>query len=289
MGELSQSEIASKHHLASGEGWNTCDEICRAGPRDPAFEERHTHISVSAVLSGTFVYRSARARVLMAPGSLLLGERDAPFSCSHEHGIGDRCVAFYFDPVFVEEIASEIPGVRRIVFNTNRIPPCQSLAPLFADIRTFVDSGAQYAAEELALRMAGATLRMVGADRDVQVNGRDERRISHALAIIEKNLTAQLSVATLAAEVEMTRYHFLRTFHRTVGETPYRYILNRRLVLAAQRLSTSPNGVLEIALDCGFGDLSEFTRHFRSRFGTPPAAYRRERSLLNNRKSRIKR
>lgn len=289
MSELTQSEIASKYLLASGEGWNVCDEVCSPGPHNPAFEERHSHTSVSAVLSGTFVYRSARARVLMAPGSLLLGEREAPFSCSHEHGIGDRCVAFYFDPVFVEDVASEIPGVRRIVFNTNRIPPCHLLAPLFADIRTFVHSCAQHAGEELALRLVAAALRIVGSGRDVPVHDRDERRISQALAIIEKNLTSQLSVATLAAEVEMTRYHFLRIFHRTVGETPYRYILNRRLVLAAQRLSTRPNGVLEIALACGFGDLSEFTRHFRSRFGAPPAAYRRERSILNTRKSRINR
>lgn len=44
---------------------------------------------------------------------------------------------------------------------------------------------------------------------------------------------------------------------------------------AAQRLLDTQDGVLEIALEVGFGDLSEFTRRFRDRFGLPPAAFRR--------------
>jgi AraC-like DNA-binding protein len=276
MGELSKNSLATKRLLTSGEGWSACDVVCRAGPKDAAFEEQHAWISVSAVLSGTFVYRSSRARVLMAPGSLLLGEQGAPFCCSHEHGTGDRCVAFYFDPPLIEELAYQIPGVKRTGFRVNRIPPIEALAPLFADVYALSDDGAVDAGEELALRMAGAALSLSVGVSNTQVRGRDEKRVSVALRIINQRIADSLSVGAIASEVEMSRYHFLRTFHRITGETPYRYILNRRLILAAERLRNTSEGVLEVALECGFGDLSEFARRFKKRFGVTPAAYRQQ-------------
>jgi hypothetical protein len=237
--ELLQNSLATKRLLASGEGWSACDVVCRAGPKDTPFEEQHAWVSVSAVLSGTFVYRSTGARVLMAPGSLLLGVQGASFCCSHEHGTGDRCVAFYFDPVMIEEIAYQIPGVRRTGFVLNRIPPIQALAPLFADVQALSDHGAVNAGEELALRLVGAALSLSDGVSYTQACGRDEKRVSAALRIINQRLTGALSIGAIASEVEMSRYHFLRTFHRTTGETPYRYILNRRLILAAERLCTT--------------------------------------------------
>jgi AraC family transcriptional regulator len=125
--------------------------------------------------------------------------------------------------------------------------------------------------------MAGAALRLARSGRDFDVSGRDERRMTQVLRLIEQKLTEPLSIARLAKEVGMSRYHFLRIFHRTIGETPYRYILNRRLALVAERLSITSESVLDAALVCGFGDLSEFTRCFRARFGITPERYRQQK------------
>jgi AraC family transcriptional regulator len=233
-------------------------------------------MSVSAVLSGDFAYRSNQGRVLMAPGSLLLGQEGNSFCCTHDHGVGDRCVAFYFAPGLIEELAAEIPSVSRTRFEMHRIPPIQELVPLFSDVRALADRDDANASEELALRIAGAALRLSRSGRDFKVNGRDERRMTEALRVIEERLTEPLSIATLANEVGMSRYHFLRIFHRTIGETPYRYILSRRLVFVAERLSSTSENILDAALACGFGDLSEFTRRFRARFGVTPGMYRQD-------------
>jgi AraC family transcriptional regulator len=273
--------LATSRLLVSGAGFSVCDEVCRAGPKDPVFEEQHARMSVSAVLSGNFVYRSNRGHVLMAPGSLLLGQQGSCFCCTHDHGVGDRCVAFYFDPGLIEEFAGEIPNVSRTRFEMHRVPPLQALVPLFSDVRTLADGRDASAGEELALRMAGAALRLASSGRDLKVNGRDERRITQALRVIEQRLTEPLSIATLAKEVGMSRYHFLRTFHRTIGETPYRYILNRRLVSVAECLSSTSESVLDVALACGFGDLSEFARRFRATFGVTPAMYRQRTHPLH--------
>ena len=52
--------------------------------------------------------------------------------------------------------------------------------------------------------------------------------------------------------------------------TPHQYILRARLRQAAVRLKTSSDKVLEIALDTGFGDLSNFNHAFRAEFGVSP-------------------
>lgn len=274
MSDRLRKSLATSRLLVSGHGFSVGDVVCRAGPKDPVFEEQHVWTSVSAVLSGNFVYRSERGRVLMAPGSLLLGQQGNCFCCTHDHGVGDRCVAFYFDPGWIEELAAEIPSVRRACFAMHRVPPFQTLVPLLSDVRALADGGESSAGEELALRMAGAALRLAQSGSDLRVNTRDERRMTEVVRIIEERLTEPLSIATLAKEVGMSRYHFLRTFQRTIGETPYRYVLSRRLVFVAKRLSSTSENVLDAALACGFGDLSEFTRRFRARFGITPAMYR---------------
>ena len=80
--------------IASGDGWTVSDIVCTAGPRDRPFEEGHTQTSIAIVVGGTFQYRSSTGRDLMTPGSWLLGNPGESFTCGHDHGIGDRCVAF---------------------------------------------------------------------------------------------------------------------------------------------------------------------------------------------------
>jgi AraC-like DNA-binding protein len=69
---------------------------------------------------------------------------------------------------------------------------------------------------------------------------------------------------------------YLQMVFAEVGTTPSRYLLARRLDAAAARLRglDKPCSVTDIALECGFNDLSYFSRAFRRRFGVPARAYR---------------
>ena len=59
-----------------------------------------------------------------------------------------------------------------------------------------------------------------------------------------------------------------------VGVTPHQYVRRARLREAAARLLTEPGTILEIALDCGFDDISTFNRAFRAEFRTAPRLFR---------------
>jgi AraC family transcriptional regulator len=262
--------------LAQGAGWRAMDVVCDAGPQDRPFEERHELVSVALVTAGTFQYRSSQGHAVLAPGAVLLGNPGFGFECAHDHGRGDRCLAFHYTPELFERIVAETPGVRRPCFGVPSLPPIGALARFAAAAHVARDERDPAALEELAFAAASAAARIAAHARPtLQPTGaREQRRVTDALRRIERDGHESLSLAELAREAAMSPWHFLRTFRRVAGVTPHQFILTRRLHRAAVRLRTSDAPVGDIALESGFGDLSTFNRQFRRAMGASPSAYR---------------
>ncbi len=94
------------------------------------------------------------------------------------------------------------------------------------------------------------------------------------LVHIQANLDADLGLARLSRQADMSPSYFHRTFTANVGETPAHYVTRLRLDRAAFRLQIEEASVLQIALDCGYQTHETFTRAFRRAFGRTPSAYR---------------
>lgn len=92
--------------------------------------------------------------------------------------------------------------------------------------------------------------------------------------MIDFELGMPHGLTSLAQMAHLSPYHFLRTFEEVTGTTPHQYLLRTRLRAAALRLRTESTRVIDIALTCGFGDVSNFNRTFRAEFGMSPKAYR---------------
>jgi AraC-like DNA-binding protein len=103
--------------------------------------------------------------------------------------------------------------------------------------------------------------------------------VTSAIRAIERAPAAVHGVGALARRAGLSPFHFLRTFERVVGVTPHQYVRRTRLRHAAIRLVTQGATVLDIALECGFGDVSNFNRAFRAEFGMAPTDLRRPRHL----------
>jgi AraC family transcriptional regulator len=258
--------------LASGNGWSVADVLCTYGPKDRSFEEQHTSISITVVVEGSFQYRSNQSSALMSPGSLLLGNLGQCFECGHDHGAGDHCLAFFYSPEFFER--ASLKGA----FPTHRIPAIADLSPWIVEARQAIDCPDGAALEEIAHGLPGAVLGVLGTRRQLRSSpsAADERRISATLRFIEANLTGPLPLELLASIAKMSEFHFLRTFKQVTQVTPHQYILRARLRRAALQLKTGSDKVLEIALDAGFGDLSNFNHAFRAEFGVSPTRFRGE-------------
>ncbi len=266
-------------HLASGPGWTVHDVVCTAGPQDRPYEERHETVSIAVVTAGTFQYRTTAGSGLLGPGSLLLGNHGHCFECGHEHGIGDHCLSFQYEPGFFEGLLAAVPGVRRREFPAATLPAVPELAAMLANAEAARDAGDVGALEEVAVRLAGAVVTTLSNKRrrDRSPSRRDEQRISDALRRIESRVDEPVPLAGLAREAAMSPYHFLRVFRQVVGLTPHQYLLRLRLHRAALRLRRSDEPIAAIAYDSGFGDLSTFNRRFRRIVGVSPRAYRLRR------------
>jgi AraC family transcriptional regulator len=261
----------TSHLLASGPGWRVRDCICTAGPQDRPFEERHETICVAAVTKGTFQYRTAQGRATLAPGALLLGNMGATFECGHEHGIGDRCLSFHFEPAYFEEVVASIPGARRLTFVAPHIPISEALLPAVTAVEAANDD---LAFEEAALLVAGAA---VARENDATVavrNPRHEQRVAELLRRIEADPDEPMTLSRLARDAAMSPYHFLRTFKSVFGVTPYKFVLAQRLRHAAVRLRRTTDPVSVVAYDAGFNDLSTFNRRFHRIMGVTPSVWR---------------
>ncbi|MDP9792745.1 AraC family transcriptional regulator [Catenuloplanes nepalensis] len=89
------------------------------------------------------------------------------------------------------------------------------------------------------------------------------------------HLADDVSLDELAALVNLSKYHFLRTFARTTGLTPHRYLSRLRLDAAAELLRGGTLPVQRVALICGYASPSRFATAFQRAYGCTPTAYRR--------------
>ena len=268
--------------IAGGEGWTVADVICTSGPDDRPYEEQHSQFAIAVVVAGSFQCRSPLGAALMTPGSLMLGNSGQCFECGHAHGEGDRCVSFWYAADHFERLSADA-GVRRGAarFTVPRLPPIRALSPMVTQAALGVSAPDEMPWDELSVMVAGTTLRvsagLSSSDRRSSPFNADAR-VVHAVRTIDRYPASAWTLNRLANVSGLSPYHFLRTFDRITGVTPHQYVLRARLRHAAVRLVRESGSILDVALDCGFGDVSNFTRAFRSEFGASPRRYR-ERSL----------
>ncbi len=84
------------------------------------------------------------------------------------------------------------------------------------------------------------------------------------------------SVAAVTAETGVARAHLSRLFRRFQGESPYRYLVRRRMSLAAERLMKGDCRVKEAARHIGMSDPYHFSRLFKEVYKVAPSAFVRE-------------
>jgi AraC-like DNA-binding protein len=85
----------------------------------------------------------------------------------------------------------------------------------------------------------------------------------------------------------LSPFHFLRVFAAIIGVTPHQYLVRSRLRRAARLLADDDRPITDVALDVGFGDLSNFVRTFHRAAGVSPRAFRQaargDRKILQER------
>lgn len=109
--------------------------------------------------------------------------------------------------------------------------------------------------------------------------------VGASLAHLHRRPSHPWTMEILAREVGVSRSVLAERFTRFLGEPPLTYLARWRMQLAARRLTTTRDSVLQVALDVGYESDAAFNRAFKREFGSPPARYRKSLLQENGRVS----
>ena len=123
-----------------------------------------------------------------------------------------------------------------------------------------------------AALVAGANGKQVAPEAKGQLAPWQERR---AIERLTAELAGNVSLASLAADVGLSPFHFARAFKRSTGLPPHRYQTMLRIERAKELLRDGRRSITTIALDLGYGSSQSLARAFTREVGISPLAYRR--------------
>jgi AraC-like DNA-binding protein len=137
--------------------------------------------------------------------------------------------------------------------------------------------GGSLIAQQLAYMMLIQALRLHLADAASAGRGwlsaLSDRHMSIAIASMHNDPGFPWTLQSLAERVGMSRSVFALRFRETVGATPMEYLTRWRMLLAADRLSNSSDGLSAISQSLGYESESAFGKAFRRVMGRSPRQY----------------
>jgi AraC family transcriptional regulator len=183
-------------------------------------------------------------------------------------------------PCFAEGASQfePVPPVPDLGPELDKAPIVFLLARLIDDAFEALESDREVA--RTSLRRASALLK---ADQDARMaHRRSPQRdflapwqVRKTLAYVESQLGDPIALAKLAEIARLSVSHFSRAFRGSFGDSPHRYIMNRRVGRAQDEMLTTSEPLCQIALSCGFADQAHLCRVFMRAVGCSPHQWRR--------------
>jgi len=217
---------------------------------------------------------------LPAGSAFLYGDREFVW---HHREKASEYVTLYLDPQHRQQIALEndLPAETKL---THRVifpdPTITQVAHWFKGELLNEGLGGNLFAESLKNLLTIHLLRHYcesgRPQQKLVVPGRalDAVKLKQVQDYIEEHLAEDIAIDAMAALIPMSQFHFARAFKASMGETPHKYLIQRRMERAKVLLTVTQLAIAEVAYRVGFSNQSHFTAHFRKATGVTPKDYR---------------
>lgn len=123
---------------------------------------------------------------------------------------------------------------------------------------------------------SSGTISEVTTSSAAEHNLRDLATLRRVRDRIDREYAKPLNVEELARGVHMSAGHLSREFRRAYGESPYSYLMTRRIERAMSLLRSGELSVTEVCFEVGCSSLGTFSTRFSELVGLPPSVYRQE-------------
>jgi AraC family transcriptional regulator len=150
----------------------------------------------------------------------------------------------------------------------------QRLLFLFAEGHPSKDIFADFMLRELIMRILQAETRKIYSEEMMKVS--DDSRLADIIRYIRQNIEKPLTIQELSAKLFMSESNFYRIFKQELGISPIDFINNERIKMAVALLNDPRRKVKDIYTECGFNNLSYFTRLFKRKKNLSPSEYQRK-------------
>jgi AraC family transcriptional regulator len=253
--------------LYAGDAFSVYAYRCTAGPADKPFVEVHRAHSLSYVRRGSFGCRTLGAEHELVAGAVMVGRPGQEYIATHEHHeCGDQCLSIMVSPEFAQHFFPEE--------SVSSVPPLAEVMVAGELVQAAAQGRSDVAVDEAALLFAHRIAKITSKKEiSAQANEADRRRAVEAAHWLEENAAEPVGLEDAAQQVGLSLFHFLRVFRNVLGVTPHQYLVRVRLRRAAKLLAEGGMPVTKVALEVGFGDLSNFVRTFGRAAGVSPARF----------------
>jgi len=106
------------------------------------------------------------------------------------------------------------------------------------------------------------------------VTPEDLAHLRRARSLMDREYARPLDIAAMARTALMSQAHFARQFRAAYGETPYSYLMTRRVERAKALLRRGDMSVTDVCMAVGCTSLGSFSARFTELVGESPSAYR---------------
>lgn len=250
----------------------------------------HEELEAVVVVSGQCIVRAGRRRFVAEAGEgffinthILHGCWDLNISACRLHSIvfHPRIVGGSLESVFYQNYVAPVlasQALRGLHLRREKAWHIQAMEQIEAAWQAYYDRepGFEFTVREHLSKLI-LLLRRHGAAEQVKLSSkvlRDSERIKQMLAYIQENFTEELRTSDIAAVASISESECLRCFRTVIGTTPIQYVRQYRIRRAAKLLATTDHPVGTVAEECGFQDVSYFTKTFRELRGCTPTEYR---------------
>lgn len=235
----------------------------------------HDYYVVGFIEAGQRYLLCNNQEYIINPGDITLFNPRDVHSCQQVDGspLDYRCLNISVEAM--KKAALEITGTE---FEPKFCQPVlfrSELAGSLQELHRMISEGeADFVKEEFYLFLLGHLIQEYASQPPDCLSQEHPQEFQQVCAYLEQHYVATVSLEELSALAGMSKYHFLRSFTRQRGISPYSYLQTIRIGNAKKLLEQGVSPV-EVALRTGFSDQSHFSNFFKKLIGLTPRQYMR--------------
>jgi len=238
------------------------------------------------VLSGKKTWRTTERTWTLEKGQTLFFKKGA--AVLHQDFKEDFCVlVFFVSDSFIRDVVREVSGqlsggrdgdaiLKGAILVNNDV----TLAAYFQSMLAYFTGTAKPADSLLTLKLKELIVSILLGHNNPELAVYFQSLLKSDAPplsqVMEANFCYNLGLEDFAKLSHRSLSTFKRDFQKYYKQPPGKWLLQKRLDYSAVLLKNPALNVSQVALDCGFEDLSHFSRAFKDKFGVPPAHYRKE-------------